>query len=186
MTDVLKDLRVDYNQIKKSQKWYADQVRTMGGVSASELSRDKSLKKSGSIVPGQLYYFHYDPKFKDTLPYYDMFPLVFPYKAVPGGFYGLNMHYLGYPERFALFKRLMEINGQKLDEKTKIKFSWATVAGFSGLRGIDACVKHYLNDHVQSPFMKVSPKDWTTAMLMPVEQFVGAKKEYVWSQSKKR
>jgi hypothetical protein len=46
------------------------------------------------IITGEMYLFAYDPKTKEDLPYYDRFPLVFPFRKVKGGFYGINMHYL--------------------------------------------------------------------------------------------
>lgn len=187
-TQLLDRFRVDLTQVKNSTRWYNDQVQAMkkGQVTSNRMLRETGMKHVNRIQPGQLYFYYYDPKLKDTLPYYDTFPLVFPFKAVPGGFLGLNLHYLGYPERFALFKKLLSINGGKIHDDLKMKYTWQTVSQFASIKGVDACIKHYLYDHVRSPFMKVQPVDWTTAMLLPVEKFVGAKKEFIWSESKKR
>ena len=40
--------------------------------------------------------FFYDPKpeQKKNLPYFDMFPLVFPLRRMGDGFTGINVHYL--------------------------------------------------------------------------------------------
>jgi hypothetical protein len=46
------------------------------------------------FLMGGLYYFMYDPKGKDDMPYYDRFPLVMPLKREVDGFLGLNFHYL--------------------------------------------------------------------------------------------
>mgnify|MGYP007004370604 CR=1 FL=1 len=187
MADILNKLRVDVNQVKKSQTWFNHKILEMKSshVTANSLTKDASLTKKSKITPGQLYFFYYDPKYKDTLPYYDAFPMVFPFSAVDGGFLGLNLHYLGYAERFALFKKLLDVNGKKIHEQMKMKFTWDVVSAFSSIKGIDNCVKHYLYDHIRSPLMMVSPKDWTTSMLLPVEKFVGARKEYVWNQTKR-
>jgi hypothetical protein len=48
------------------------------------------------------------------------------------------------------------------------------------------CVKHYLNDHVRSPFRRVEANDWATAMMLPVERFQGATKEQVWTESRRK
>lgn len=187
MTQLFTKYHIDLEQVKKSTKWYNDQVTAMrrGQVNPTRLLREKALTRQSKIQPGQLYFYYYDPKYKEVLPYYDMFPMVFPFKPAPGGFLGLNLHYLGYPERFALFKKLLDINGKKIHDDMKMKFTWQAVSNFSGIRGVDSCIKHYLYEHVRSPLMKVQPEDWTTAMLLPVEKFVGAKKEFVWAQSKK-
>lgn len=181
---VLAKYRVDHSQVQNSKKWFDSQVANLrkGNITANKLLSSGNL--TFKVTPGSLYFFFYDPKFKDTLPYYDQFPMVFPYKAIPGGFLGLNMHYLGYKERFALFNKLIDINSTKLDSTTKIKYSWGMINSMSQLHSAKACIKHYLNDHIASPFMKVDSQDWTTCMLLPVEKFVGASKDRVWKESR--
>jgi hypothetical protein len=121
---------------------------------------------------------------KDELPYYDKFPLVFPYKKVPGGFMGLNMHYLPYQARVVLLQRLMDFaTDATLTDNTRLKLSWKLISGVSQFKWAEACVKHYLNSHVRSTFRKIDAPDWATAMLLPVEQFVGASKNQVWADS---
>lgn len=182
MTSKLATVRVDHTSVKKSQSWFNDQVKALKTITPRMLSNDSNNKITTRVKPGDLYFFHYDPKFKDTLPYYDTFPMVFPFKAMPDGFLGLNLHYLGYKERMALFDKLLKITGKPLDEKTKMKYSWSMVNAMSNLA--DHCVKHYLYEHVTSPYIRVKPEDWTTCMLLPVEQFVGARKEYIWKQAR--
>ena len=61
--------------------------------------------------------FFYDPKYKKTLPYYDTFPLVLPLERIPGGFAGINFHYLRpVKARFTLLERLQRFStrGEKL------------------------------------------------------------------------
>lgn len=139
------------------------------------------------IVPGNMYLFQYDAKHKKTLPYFDRFPLVFPFKKVEDGFLGLNMHYLNYPLRIKLLDRLQQYrNNDRMDEKTKIKLSWALIEGSSKLNLALPCVKHYLVNHVRSQFIKIESKDWATAMLLPVERFYsanGVTKQEVWKDS---
>jgi hypothetical protein len=139
------------------------------------------------IVPGRMYLFHYDPKHKDTLPYYDMFPLVLPYRIIPDGFYGLNLHYLPYLMRFKILSKLDEFtNNDNHDITTKVRLSWALLTSVSTLKPLQACVKHYLANHVQSRFLNIAYPDWVTASQLPVEQFVGATKTAVWKDSSKK
>jgi hypothetical protein len=136
------------------------------------------------IIPGNLYMYVYDPKTKADLPYYDRFPLVFPYATAPGGFMGLNMHYLPYPLRIRLLDRLMVFkNNDKMDGTTRLKYSWSIIAGVSKFKMAEPCIKHYLLPHVKTAFKKVDVNDWATAMLLPVERFVKAPKEKVWKDS---
>ena len=53
--------------------------------------------------------FFYDPKHKDTLPYYDRFPLSVIIGPAKGGFYGLNLHYLPPVLRAKMLDALMDI-----------------------------------------------------------------------------
>lgn len=185
---IFSQFHIDVNQVKRSSTWYKNQVDSMkrGRITGKRLLNDNTQSLTTQIRPGSLYFFFYDPKHKDTLPHYDMFPMVFPFKSISGGFLGLNLHYLGYPERFALFKKLLQINGSTIDDTTKMKFSWGTIMSMSQVPSAQHCVKHYLNEHVRSQFLKVEPNDWTTSMLLPVEKFVGATKEQVWRQSRKK
>ena len=129
----------------------------------------------------------YDPKTKEDLPYYDRFPLVFPFRKTADGFYGLNMHYLPYDLRIYLLDALLTFkNNSRWDETTKLKYSWALIDGVSKYKAAHPCVKQYLNSHVRSQFRRVSSADWATAMLLPVERFVGASKQQVWSDSRKK
>jgi hypothetical protein len=128
--------------------------------------------------------FYYDAKHKDTLPYWDKFPLVFPFRKLPDGFIGLNMHYLPYYQRVQLLDRLSEFaNNKTLDNDTKLKFSWATIQSMSKLKIAEPCVHRYLSTHVRSPYRLVDGSDWATAMVLPVQQFVGRSAAKVWQES---
>ena len=170
----------------KSKAWFQQQALLLGrqNITSQKVMNSDSSKVKSQVVPGSLYMFLYDPKMKDELPYYDMFPLVFPFKRVAGGFMGLNMHYIPYQMRVVLLQRLMDFATDKsLTENTRLKLSWRLIAGVSKFKWAEPCVKHYLNDHVRSTFRKIDAPDWTTAMLLPVEQFVGANKNKVWKDS---
>jgi hypothetical protein len=77
-------------------------------------------------------------------------------------------------------------SNNRLDETTRIKYSWAMIDGVSKFKAAQPCVKQYLNSHVRSQFRKVDSNDWATAMLLPVEQFVGASKQQVWEESRRK
>lgn len=185
-SNIFQEYHVGVDDVVNSRKWFLEKVADM--KRGRRITPNKALASGGymttEIKPGSLYMFFYDPKLKESLPHYDTFPLVFPYKPAPGGFLGLNLHYLGYKERFVLFKKLLDINGSRISDTTKIQYSWSMINGMAQLSNAKYCIKHYLNEHVASPFTKVAPNDWTTAMLMPVEKFVGDTKENIWSKNR--
>ena len=67
------------------------------------------FEKSGSPTIGEMYMFSYDPKYKDVLPYYDMYPLVIPIEMYADGFLGLNLHYLPPLARARLLDSLKKV-----------------------------------------------------------------------------
>lgn len=171
---------------RKSRSWFEQQVALLNRqrITPPKVLQGEPTQLKTSITPGKLYMYFYDPKLKATLPYYDRFPLVFPFRKVQGGFLGLNMHYLPYHWRIRLLDRLMTFkSNDKMNETTRIKYSWALIDGVSRFNASIPCVKHYLLDHVRSPFREIPANDWATAMLLPVERFVGATTNEVWAES---
>ena len=173
---------------QKSRTWFDQQARLIAAqrIQPMSLIRSDSARNKSRIVPGELYLFQYDAKHHDTLPYWDMFPLVFPFSKTPDGFIGLNMHYLPYMYRIKLLDRLMQFKTSKnLTETTKLRYSWGTIAGVSKFKWAEPCVHRYLSSQVQSPYKKIDSGDWATALMLPVERFVGAQKLKVWNESLK-
>jgi hypothetical protein len=187
--DVFDKYRYDRSAATRSRTWFTQQLNLL---KAENVTRNRLLKPaeaslvSNRVIPGFMYMFAYDPKHKKTLPYYDVFPLVFPFEKTKNGFLGLNMHYLPYPLRIALMDRLMTYASDKnMDEMTKIKYSWATIARTSRFNLAKPCVKEYLASHVVSQFRKVPSQDWFTALMLPVEGFAKATPTKVWADSRK-
>ena len=187
LRDVFKKNQYDLKAAAlKSRTWFQQQAQVLQAQRPSPnkiLSGDPSQNVT-SVLPGNLYMFLYDPKTKDDLPYYDIFPLVFPYKKTQLGFIGLNMHYLPYQPRVLLLQRLMEYaTNKKMDETTKLKYSWGLINGVTRFKWAEPCIHQYLKPQIKSSLRRISPSDWATAMLLPVEQFVGANKATVWADS---
>jgi len=176
------------NAVKRSRGWFEKQVAAMAqqNITPNKVLKGEPSHLRSAIVPGNLYMYVYDPKTKDDLPYYDRFPLVFPFRKTQDGFYGLNMHYLPYHLRINLLDQLLVFkNNSRMDETTRIKYSWALIDGVSRFAPPKPCVKQYLSGHVRSQFRQIYSEDWATAMLLPVERFVGASKQQVWADSRK-
>lgn len=190
MQDVFERNQYDLlTSVKRSTSWFNKQVSSLAqqNITPNQVIKGNPSQNTTTIQPGSLYMYAYDPKTKEDLPYYDRFPLVFPFRKTADGFYGLNMHYLPYDLRIYLLDALLTFkNNSRWDETTKLKYSWALIDGVSKYKAAHPCVKQYLNSHVRSQFRRVSSADWATAMLLPVERFVGASKQQVWSDSRKK
>ncbi len=175
--------------VKKSKSWFDTQVNilTKQNLTPQKVLAGNPDQLTTTLIPGNLYMYGYDPKLKKELPYYDRFPLVFPFRKTTDGFIGLNMHYLPYNLRIMLLDRLLTFKtNNRMDETTRLKYSWATIDGVSKFDAAIPCVKQYLTGHVKTQFRKVDSNDWATAMLLPVERFVGASKQEVWTESRRK
>lgn len=163
------------NVVDKSSRWYNNQARNIDAqlnVTAQQLIKSEPWRNVRGVIPGEMYLFKYDPKTK-TLPQYDMFPLVLPFRRLPEGFIGLNFHYLSYGARIDLLDNLVRFRNDKtLNEHTRIRCSWATLQATSTRQYAKDAVHKYLFRQCRSSFKRIDPLDWTTAMMLPVENFV--------------
>ena len=171
---------------KQSRQWFQDKLAQMC-VKRHDLLKDPALIKRQRFGVGNMYMYMYDAKHRKTLPYYDSFPLTIMVAPAPGGFYGLNMHYLPLPIRARLFDGLLQVtNNNRYDETTKFKINYNLLKSASSLREFEPCFKHYLSDHVNSQIVMVEPSEWEIALFLPVEQFNKASKRTVWKDSRRR
>ena len=110
MSNPFQNIKAAAGDQDRSFNWYMNSVKKMAG----ELTDYNDVKKTdlgdltSKIEPGNMYMFMYDPKLKETLPYYDTFPLCLPFDSAPGGFIGLNLHYLPPLQRAVLLGNLLD------------------------------------------------------------------------------
>lgn len=173
---------------KESINWFRTNVRK-ANVSSSSLMREEkaSLINSWNLTSiGKMYLVYYDPKHKETLPFYDTFPLVIPIKKYNDGFLGLNLHYLPLPLRAKLLDSLLDtINNNKWNETTKMKVSYDILNSASQFKYFEPCLKRYLGSHFRSRFVMIEPEAWPLATFLPVEGFEKSTKKKVWENSRK-
>ena len=166
-------------------KWYRTAAKNFTSVSRDRLLREKSQVRS-SVQPGSMYMFAYDAKHKETLPYYDAFPLIFPVRLLDDGFLGLNFHYLQPNLRAMLMDSLYTLNSDpKLTDKAKVQLSYQLLRSASQFKYFQPCLKRYLYSQFRSKFVYVDPDTWDIALFLPTEQFRGATNTQVWSDTRK-
>tara|TARA_Y100000389_G_C17471232_1_gene531234 strand:+ start:12681 stop:13376 length:696 start_codon:yes stop_codon:yes gene_type:complete len=169
-----------------SREWYRDQASKVRNVNERGLLRSGGDRLQSRPLVGNMYLFTYDAKHKDTLPYFDKFPLVFPYKKVKGGFMGINLHYLPLNFRAQLMDALYSTaTNEKYDESTRLKLNYQILNGAAKFRYFKPCVKHYLTSQLKSRFFYIYPSEWDVALFMPLERFQGARKSKVFADSRK-
>ena len=177
---------------KKAIEWFRKIVKETqrtafpATTGRKEIMTDRNIGiRTGKPVIGKLYLFQYSAKWKDILPYWDMWPLIFPFARTANGFYGINLHYLAPNARAALMIRLIKAQGGsgKMDENFKLKLNYNIITSF---KPAIPCIKRYLFKQVQGKGLYgISGEDWSYAAAMPLHKFQKESAKYVWGQSKK-
>jgi len=174
-------------KMETARNWFSTQTTNVRRVEPRTVIQKSRNDLMSTVFIGQMFLFMYDAKTKDTLLYFDRFPLIFPFRKVQDGFYGINMHYLPYMLRAKLMDALYDtINNDKKDQTTRLRISYNILNSAARFRYFEPCVKRYLNIQVQSRFLYVDPNQWETALFLPLERFVGATKAQVWKDSRKK
>lgn len=168
----------------ESQKWFRNKLKNIGQINRQKLLRDSALERVSRPRMGDMYMFFYDPKHKETLPYYDTFPLIIMVEKAPGGFYGLNMHYLPPVLRAKLFDGLVK-SDERYDENTRFRARYRLLQSVRKLRYFKPCFKHYLTRHVEGRISKVEAPEWEIALFMPTQRFKKATATQVYADSRK-
>lgn len=175
----------------EARDWFLENLKNYSRLNRNNLLKDSALTRKTNITSnatsiGKMYMFRYDPKHKETLPYFDKFPLILLVGPAEGGFYGLNLHYLSPRLRALLFDRLLPYtNNEKFDQTTRFRLSYQLLTSVSKLNIFAPCFKRYLLKHVVSNTMEVPANEWEVAMFLPTDQFAYQSKQTIWNKSKK-
>ena len=171
----------------ESRDWFRRKVQNLRRINRTELMQEDEITLANKSQPliGSMNMFFYDPKHKDTLPFYDRFPLAIIVGPAEKGFYGLNLHYLPPVLRAKLLDSLMDItNNRKYDETTKFQLSYKILQGVTKFRYYKPCLKHYLTQHVKSRLARVQAPEWEIATFLPTADWEKASSNQVYKQSR--
>lgn len=187
-SDILEDGRIQGiipNKTAVAREWYRSKAKEIGKTQESIIFNDRTNKFENRFRIGHMYTFFYDPKHKADLPYYDRVPLIFPVDVAPGGFYGINFHYLPLKMRAKLMDSLYEItNNKRYDEKTKLNISYRLLKSTQSLSYFKPTFKHYLASQIRSRLVYIPPEQWDVALFVDFARFEKATKTQVWEDSK--
>ena len=173
---------------EESINWFrTTAAKTVGRDRAQKdlLDQQKKARGIGKSTPiGKLYTFAYDAKWKDVLPYWDRFPLVFYVGPAKGGFFGLNLHYLSPSYRAVLFDALLDIaTNNKNSDRNKLQITYNLLKGSADLTYFKPCFKHYLVTQLDSIVVEIPWAEWESALFLPTQDFQKATSAQVWSDS---
>lgn len=169
-------------------KWLRDAATKTSEEKADPsllIRKDRAFLKKTSTI-GKMYLFNYLPKHHSTLPYYDLFPLVFPFQKTENGFLGINLHYLPLNLRAKMMDGLYSVtSAQSLDEDGKIRLNYKILTKLTQLRFYKPCLKRYLNSQLKSRFLEIPATQWDIALFLPLQRFVKATEQQVYRDSRK-
>ena len=171
---------------KESREWFMKKAKVIKGINREALMKEEPLDRGARRIIGSMQMFFYDPKYKETLPYYDRFPLAIIVKPAKGGFLGMNLHYLPPILRAKFLDALMDNVTSKKSPDAKFKLTTRLLASASDLEYYKPCIKHYLNEHVRSNFAEVKAPEWEIATFLPTAMFEKATKQKIYADSRKK
>jgi hypothetical protein len=191
-------------QVEVARTWFRSAALRLNDVTPEMLMKNKGplgAQPGGAsrkrLVPtaglstqmiGRMCLFFYDAKTKDKLPYWDRFPMIFPFRIKKDRFWGINLHYLPYQLRAKLMDALHNevFKGKELDESVRLRLTYKILQKASAIPYYKPCIKQYLVSHVKSRFNFVDPKEWNFVLMLPLERFEKAGTAKVWEDSKKK
>ena len=174
---------------KRSARWFQDKIKGLKGGLRNRFSStnpDKFYRESDNKIQpavmakraslGDLFCYHYDPKHKMTLPYYDMFPMIMLIGVESDTFLGLNFHYLAPKLRAILLDRVnKKVGGGAINWKKISKVPY-----------VEPAVKRYRFDHISKKVIQIEKEEEEISIFLPLERFRKAYKSQVWADSRRR
>lgn len=147
------------NIIRQLQRRLKPRLNMMVFADRENISRE--------LIIGKIYFYKYDPKYKDTLPIWDRFPLVIPYEYTNNGFRGINLHYMSHKYRAYLLDQLIRRGGEQYAfEKSRLRITWQILQGIAKINP-NMCCKRYLLNHIRSPLREIPYEDWAKIVILP-------------------
>lgn len=156
---------------KKAIEWFKSKVSSI--LKGAKKTFEKVFKTTSRPEIGRMYLYFYDAKYKNVLPYFDMYPLVFPIEFYSDGFLGINLHYLPPLARANLLGNLKDLlNNDKYDSSSRLNISYRILkANAIQFSGFENCVKRYLFSQMRSSFNEIDIKDWDKTVLLPLQRW---------------
>ena len=161
---------------REALQWFLD--NTKKHLKAASISEARTLGKTSAFpIPGRIYVYSYDPKWKDKLPYYDILPLVLitSIDTSKKRWIGINFHYLPPIVRMRIMTELLKtIEGKGTDiQKLKLNYAKARAlaAGIGSSIPLKNSIKMYLASHAVTKLIEVSHDNWDMSLFLPLAKF---------------
>lgn len=175
-------------RMAEARNWVQTKATAAMKSPSTIISRTPSsnIATNPGAAAGSMVLFNYTATTAKDLPYWDAFPLVFPFNIDSTGMYGINLHYLPFTMRANLMDSLWKIaSGPATDEKTRLNLSYGLLQAASRNQYYKPCVKHYLNRGLTSNLVVIPATEWNVALFLPLERFRKASTSQVHQDSRR-
>ena len=176
-------------EVRRSAQWFQDKIKGLKGglrnqfssTNAAKFYREAETKVNPNLLKrraelGDLFCYYYNPKYRATLPYYDMFPMIMLLSAEKDTFLGINFHYLRPKWRAVLLDRVSAKLGSGLPRWSKLR----------QIRQIAPTIKRYRFDHIMRRVVPIEENEQEIAIFLPTERFKKSAKAKVWADSERK
>ena len=176
-------------EVRRSAQWFQDKIKGLKGemknrfssTNAAKFYREAETKVNPTVLKrraelGDLFCYYYNPKYRATLPYYDMFPMIMLLSAEKETFLGINFHYLRPKWRAVLLDRVSAKLGSGLPRWSKLR----------QIRQIAPTIKRYRFDHIMRRVVPIEENEQEIAIFLPTERFKKSAKAKVWADSERK
>lgn len=176
-------------EVRRSAQWFQDKIKGLKGglrnqfssTNAAKFYREAETKVNPNLLKrraelGDLFCYYYNPKYRATLPYYDMFPMIMLIGAEKDTFLGINFHYLRPKWRAVLLDRVSAKLGSGLPRWSKLR----------QIRQIAPTIKRYRFDHIMRRVVPIEENEQEIAIFLPTERFKKSAKAKVWADSERK
>jgi hypothetical protein len=159
---------------KSAIDWFRNAARAYKNpIQLQEIQHSLGNSSRRSIMKiGHMYIFKYHAKYAQELPYWDSFPLVFPFKEDATHFWAINLHYASPRFRAFIMEQLYGmISDDKMNEMTRLRITYKRLNRMASFKFFAPMIKCYLKSNFQSQFIHIPVDHWQTAMFLPVARW---------------
>lgn len=174
-----------------AMKWYIGRINSVKGGSAVVKDPNFAAPVRSNHKPyvGGMFQYVYIAKHRETLPYWDAFPLVIPIEFYPDGFLGINLHYLPIQMRAKMLDKLMSfekaIKTGGHGTRRYMELSYGLLKNMKDIPAFQHCLKRYLFTQVKSKVIRIDSSYWDTVAFLPTQQFQKQSEKVVWADAKR-
>jgi len=158
---------IDYQSTKAIQ-WFNKECKKMSFGEAHASQTINEFVSPGKITSGDMLLLQYSAKYADTLPYWDIYPIMILLSMDNKHFWGLNLHYLTSQQRQ---KVMIVLYAQKMGYGLKsFKPKWQMMKSAIGVNLAKKCIKQYIIGNIEKLSI-ISKDSWSYVAFMPLAKW---------------